>query len=272
MSAVFPGVRGSLSGLRARRFGSRRFAAAVVVGWLGLQGWHPGVRADAGVPYRLGRCSSVIRTGCPDCEPERVPLAGGFVVAVHPEARGRLASFELRDLVLTFGDIEAHGRGLLLLDGDRASVLAELDMGDGPRVVVGSGRVPGPAMGSLRIDHLIVDGARFDLHAIPVDVLDDDCDGVGDADDLCPATACDAAVEQSGCALEQTCPCATRADGGSWASHRDYVRCVIAASRRLLAGGRLDTRARAEIVKAAAGSLCGRSALASLDARGVRGW
>jgi hypothetical protein len=252
---------------RVRRTRARRCAVAVVIAGLGLLAG--AALAEGGVLYRLGRCSSVTRPSCVDCEPERVQVSGGFLLLPVPGDTGsRVASFELRNLALAFGDLEVHGRGLLLLDGDRASVLAELDSGEGLRVVFGSGTVPRGTTGALRIDHLIVGGARFDLHATPADPPDDDCDGVVDADDLCPATACDAAVDRSGCGLDQTCPCVTRADGRSWSSHRDYVRCVIAASRRLLADGRLDADTRAEVVEAAAGSLCGRSALASLDGRG----
>jgi hypothetical protein len=229
-----------------------------------------GFAGDDGVHFQLAACSRVVRRQCSECAEIALPARGGFVAALAPDAPadGRAETALVTDLAIDADGFSAHGRGLLLHLGNRVSFLAEIDVGAGPELAIGSGWVAGAFPAILHIDRMAVGGWRLELYIVPVGVVDDDADGVADGDDRCPGTACGAVVDPVGCALDQQCPCAARLDGSSWRTHREYVRCVIAATRRLVGFGRLDSGSRTGLVRIAAASVCGRSALASLELDG----
>jgi hypothetical protein len=226
-----------------------------------------GFAGDDGVQFQLAACSRVVRRQCSECAEIAEPARGGFIAARAPDAPidGRAETALVTDLVIDAEGFSAHGRGLLLHLGNRVSFLAEIDVGAGPELAVGSGWVAGAFPAIVHIDRMAVGGWRLELNIVPTGVVDDDADGVVDGDDRCPRTACGAIVDPAGCALDQQCPCAAGFDGSSWRSHREYVRCVIAASRRLVAFGRLDAGTRTGLVRDAAASVCGRSVFAALD-------
>jgi hypothetical protein len=243
-----------------------------LVGWIslaiGLLIPRPSPASDAGVGYVLGSCSRVVH-GCGGCEePESGAVSGTFTLSREPiRADGTHAeTFVVSEMTLRSESVEVAGAGVLIVDGSRASFLGSLVLDGRERLVGGSGSVVGGYPHAIHIDHLLVDGLRFEIYATPAIYSDDDGDMVADPDDLCGQTPCGVSVNMGGCAIEQMCPCTTRADGELWDSHRDYVRCVIAESRSLLVGGRLDSRARTGLIREAARSICGRSALAGLGA------
>ena len=88
------------------------------------------------------------------------------------------------------------------------------------------------------------------VHYLPPDA---DRDGVLDADDQCPGTAPGALVNADGCSLEQLAPCA-----GPWVNHGQYVAAMAAATAEFVRAGLLTSPQRAEILRAAAQSNCGR--------------
>lgn len=97
------------------------------------------------------------------------------------------------------------------------------------------------------------------LVAAPAAAQDGDGDGVADTSDLCPATAAGEAVDADGCSLDQLCPCAGPASGGTWRNHGEYVACVADAADQLVAAGALDRRERGQRVHQAAESECGHA-------------
>jgi len=96
---------------------------------------------------------------------------------------------------------------------------------------------------------------NFDQH-------DNDADGVGDACDSCPDTPAGDVVLESGCSIEQVCPCAGPQDGGEWTAQRGYVLCVARALRQLRRAGKVSRREVVTVIKRAVHSGCGRTALA----------
>lgn len=244
-----------------------KWTAGLVVMALAALVGRPAVEAaDPGVPYDLGYCSRVVQRACPDCDEEEAFLAGSFSLAPGP-ARGEYGedrTFVVDELVLRSEDIEARGTGVLVVHDRHVSFLGKLDMGNGDALVGGNGSADGPFPAAVHLPHVMVGGVRFEIYATPVSAPDRDCDGVTDADDICPGTACGAPANTRGCAIEQLCPCTASAGGEPWGSHRQYVRCVIGVSRSLLAAGKLDPRERETLVKSAVRSLCGRSAFAAL--------
>jgi hypothetical protein len=222
---------------------------------------------EPGQSFVVGACSRVL-LDCSDCDEGPVEtLMGSFTLAPRPlgEDDGGVATYLVHDLVLTTESLDVRGRGLLVVDGGRLSFLGTLEFDEDDVMVVGGGSVSGPFPHAIHIDHLSVGDLRFDIHAAPAIFPDDDGDGVTDPDDLCPDTACGVLVDVDGCAVDQRCPCGAQADGSPWDSHRQYVRCVIGSTRGLLLAGRLDAATRMQLVKSAARSECGRSALASLS-------
>jgi hypothetical protein len=235
---------------------------------LGLLMPTPGPASDAGVDYVLGSCSRVVHR-CSGCEePESGAVGGTFTLSRGPirDEGSHAETFVVSGLAFRSESAEATGAGMLIVDGGRVSFLGSLVVDGRERLVGGSGSVVGGFPYAVHIDHLLVDGMRFEIYATPAIYSDEDGDMVADPDDLCDQTPCGASVNASGCGVEQLCPCVTRADGELWDSHRDYVRCVIAESRDLLVGGRLDARVRATLIREAARSVCGRSVLARLSA------
>src|SRR5205814_8843506 len=65
-------------------------------------------------------------------------------------------------------------------------------------------------------------------------------------------------VDADGCSI---CPCETTADGDDWGSHRDYVRCVVDATRSRVQIGALRAREMRATVKRARRSTCGNAEL-----------
>jgi hypothetical protein len=213
----------------------------------------------------IGACSRTLVRACPTC-PERVvgPLAGGFVLAPGPLAT-TLPNYEIRDLVIETDLVTARGGGLLVIAGGRGSLLGRLAIGDRTLLIGGSGPATGRFPHTFSFPRLEGEEVSFEIHATPAALPDGDGDGVPDGDDRCRATACGTPVDAAGCAIDQLCPCAMPRDGGAWRSHAEYVRCVIGASRALRAEGTLDGAARLAIIKAAADSTCGSSAVAGLE-------
>jgi hypothetical protein len=254
----------------------QRLSSAIVplvLGLLGvlavlLGGVRPAIAQDPGVPYEVGGCSRVERRACPECDPVEEPLVGILTIAPGPR---RVEDHGPRDymvdgVVLKSEHAEARGSGVLVVDGRQASFLGRLDAGDGAVLVGGSGSATDMFPGIVHGLGLAIDGERFEIYATAPGAADEDSDGVADADDLCPSTACRVPVDGNGCAVEQRCPCLAQSDGQEWRSHRQYVRCVIGATREIVAAGALDTAGRESVVRAAAASPCGRSALAAIDA------
>jgi hypothetical protein len=240
---------------------------------VGLLVARPADATDASVIYELGSCSRVVHA-CGGCaEPDSEPLGGAFTLTRGPlqGEESDVETFLVEDLTLRNESVEASGLGVLIISGDRASFLGSLVVEGRKQFVGGSGSVGGTFPYAVHIDHLLLDGMRFEIYATPGIYSDEDGDLVPDPDDLCHQTTCGASVNATGCAIEQLCPCAARVDGEPWGAHRQYVRCIIAESRELLVAGQLDARSRTALVKEATHSICGRSILAQLDpAPGLR--
>lgn len=83
--------------------------------------------------------------------------------------------------------------------------------------------------------------------------LDDDADGVPDAADLCPSSPAGVVVNASGCSIAETCACSA-----TWNNHGAYVACVADTSRAFSDAGFITQAERAETVKQAAQSSCGK--------------
>src|SRR5262245_17781905 len=87
---------------------------------------------------------------------------------------------------------------------------------------------------------------------------DADGDGVADAVDACPDTPGGDLVDQDGCSV---CPCDATVNGDAWASHGDYVRCVVQEARQRVQGHVATKRAMRAALRTARRSTCGSSAL-----------
>ena len=83
--------------------------------------------------------------------------------------------------------------------------------------------------------------------------LDDDADGVPDAADACPSSPSGVVVNVSGCSIVETCACSA-----AWDNHGAFVACVTDASRAFTDAGLITQAQRAETVKLAAQSSCGK--------------
>lgn len=229
----------------------------------------PAASQDPGVPYEIGGCSRVEGRACPECDQVSKPLVGSLTISPGPRRveDGGPSSYLVDGVVLKGEHIEVQGYGVLVLDGQQASFLGRLDTGVGAGAVLvgGSGSVAGTFPGIVHALGFSIGGEHFEIYAAAPGAADEDSDGVPDPDDLCPATACRLPVDRGGCTVEQRCPCLAQSDGDEWRSHRGYVRCVIGATRQLVETGALDAAGRGVIVRAAAASHCGRSALAAVD-------
>jgi uncharacterized repeat protein (TIGR01451 family) len=89
---------------------------------------------------------------------------------------------------------------------------------------------------------------------------DSDGDGVGDACDACPDTPPGQAVDARGChiSVDQLCPCAGPASGGTWKNHGRYVSCVAHAAEDFLTDGLITEQEKDALVSDAARSRCGK--------------
>ena len=85
---------------------------------------------------------------------------------------------------------------------------------------------------------------------------DSDGDGVADALDDCPDTPAGDLVDVSGCSV---CPCDATVDGDDWGSHRSYLRCVTAETRRRLKAHVASKHDMRNVVKLARRSTCGNA-------------
>jgi len=82
--------------------------------------------------------------------------------------------------------------------------------------------------------------------------IDEDGDGVLDAEDACLSTPIGEAVDEEGCAISQLCPC-----DNDWKNHGKYVSCVAKTSKSFVRLGLISKAERREIVSDAARSFCG---------------
>jgi len=83
-------------------------------------------------------------------------------------------------------------------------------------------------------------------------INDADGDGVEDSLDQCPDTPPGVAVNESGCSIEQLCPC-----DGPWVSRSDYLRCVKRTVREFLRAGWLTKEDARAFLDEAMRSDCG---------------
>ena len=87
---------------------------------------------------------------------------------------------------------------------------------------------------------------------------DDDNDGVSDANDQCPDTGLAIVDPNTGCSIEQLCPCAgPRGTTDEWRSHDKYVSCVTQAARRFARQGLITSAEQNTLIVAADQSDCG---------------
>jgi hypothetical protein len=91
---------------------------------------------------------------------------------------------------------------------------------------------------------------------------DSDGDGVGDACDQCPGTPVHSVVTQTGCSIEQLCPCDGPNPGEQWNSQREYLRCVVRGTRTLRRQGQISRPESLQIIRRAVRSACGRTIVA----------
>lgn len=82
---------------------------------------------------------------------------------------------------------------------------------------------------------------------------DADHDGVPDDRDECPSTPPCSVVDETGCSIEQFCPC-----DGPWHNHAEYVRCVTTAANAFARDGLITRAEKRAIIKQAMHSNCGR--------------
>lgn len=145
----------------------------------------------------------------------------------------------------TVGDRDGDAIPDLRIEVDGPSFVSTLpDEGDAPVAVSGSvGDKQFEASGTIRV----LAGGN-----------DDDDDGVANRDDLCPGTQPGEAVNAQGCSIDQLCPCAGPAGGGSWKSHRQYVKCVKDRAGEFLTNGWIDEVENTAIIRRAKDSDCGR--------------
>ncbi len=61
--------------------------------------------------------------------------------------------------------------------------------------------------------------------------------------------------------MAAACPCDAAADGAAWASHGEYVACVVSAARQLRTDGMLRPRQMHAAIRTARQSTCGNLSL-----------
>lgn len=83
-------------------------------------------------------------------------------------------------------------------------------------------------------------------------VNDEDCDGVADLADSCPATPQGTLINSAGCSISQLCPC-----DGNWKNRGGYTNCVSNAANAFVTEGLLTLAGKDALVSAAAKSNCG---------------
>jgi DNA-binding beta-propeller fold protein YncE len=103
--------------------------------------------------------------------------------------------------------------------------------------------------------------AELDFHAtafiaVVGGIVDDDGDGVTDDVDLCLGTGPGSAIDATGCAIVQLCPCDARNDGQPWANHGDFASCRAAEALRFADAGIIGRAEIGGVVRAAARAQC----------------
>ncbi len=93
---------------------------------------------------------------------------------------------------------------------------------------------------------------------IQIGLPDQDFDGVPDIADLCPNTPLCTVVNDEGCSIEQLVPCDGPATGGTWKNHGEYVSSIAQVTKEFVREGVISQSERAEIVRNAAQSDCGK--------------
>lgn len=251
-------------------------------------------RADAQTVRYVLTADSRLTTHCQGeaCGPEdtkATPLTGSFDVSVLPGNDYSIAA--VTGIAWTAGSRTINGSGFLqrFADGRLAMVL-DARFGAVP-VLMTSGRRPAPSDGKLRLRLTSPRGERtgFSIalvavreepagpdrdgdgltdaidscpHTFSVDQADDDVDGVGNACDACPDTPLGNPVLETGCSVEQTCPCDGPAADEEWPDQRAYVQCVARTLKTLRQSGQLDKDEIRRRLQDAVRSGCGRRVLA----------
>lgn len=257
-------------------------------------GYPAGVEASEFREYVLGPGSSISQA-CRSCAtPPAVPepLSGSFSVTLLP-LPGMYEAAAVTGLSLISPGYQIQGNGYLQrLGADRQAMALQVEI-NGEAVTLRSGRRQFSDPQEVRI--VLSSGSKADkiyilvLVAQPANDLrpDADRDGVDDGSDNCPAIsnttqsdsdgdrmgdACDACsntiqgepILQTGCSIEQVCPCTGPTEGGEWQGQRQYLRCVAAATRRLRKQGQLSRQESMSLLRRAMHSGCGRIVVASL--------
>jgi len=249
-----------------------------------------GAKAES-VRYVLGPGSSItpLCDGCAQPAGPSETITGSFELATLPvPGRRRVSAVTSLDARST--TFRITGAGFLQHDDAGSRMVLEARI-NASAVILASGRQPDlqpPALTAIlstpyeqRIGYLVVlmaqPGAGEELDGdrdtIPdnrdncpaepnFDQHDNDADGVGDACDSCPDTPVGEPVLESGCSIEQLCPCAGPRDGGEWTAQRGYVLCVARALRQLRRAGKVSRREVVTVIRRAVHSGCGRTALA----------
>lgn len=253
-----------------------------------------GVEASEFREYVLGPGSSISQA-CRSCAtPPAVPepLSGSFSVALLP-LPGMYEAAAITELRLSSPGYQIHGNGFLQRVGaDRQAMALQVEV-NGEPVTLRSGRRQLSDPGEIRIvlssasnaDKIFililvaqpVSDPRPDADSDSVDDDSDNCPGtsnaeqsdgdgdrIGDACDACADTAQGEPILQTGCSIEQVCPCTGPVEGGEWQNQRQYLRCVAAATRRLRKQGQVSRQESMNLLRRAMQSGCGRIVVASL--------
>ena len=252
------------------------------------------VAQPAGAEIRhvvLGSKSSITAV-CLHCtkQPKPEPLVGSFDMTVLPvEQQDGVAA--ITNVQLSSSSFAITGNGFWQHLGlARQAMVLDAKINDG-RVLLTSGRrqaanendlsiVLSSGRGSDRTYILVISAQPTapsieDSDGDGIDDLTDNCpgganpdqadadgDGVGDACDACPQSAKLSVVTQSGCSVDQLCPCAAPPNADAWSSPGAYVRCVAKAVRQLRRQGKIMRSDALQTIKNATHSACGRTILA----------
>lgn len=242
--------------------------------------------------YILSPQSSITST-CSDCAtpvPALEQLTGSFDVTVLPLSTvNDIAA--VTSVKLASRHFAVSGNGFLQRFGrDRQAMVLDARVNDAPVWLTSGRRQYADATNiTLTLSSSSRTGATYQLviSAVPVDEqpqdadadgvpdtqdscptvanpeqTDGDGDGVGDGCDRCPDTPIASPVTESGCGVEQLCPCEESMSGEAWQGQKDYLRCVVQAVRELYRDGQISKRERRNILRRAATSSCGRTVVA----------
>ena len=169
-----------------------------------------------------------------------------------------IPGYPLRDVVL--GSITANG---VALDFGSAEI-GDHDGDSEPDIRVTFDRaalaatLPPEGLSSIVVEGLM---AKLDLQATALitvngGIVDGDGDGITDDIDSCLDTPAASAIDATGCAIAQLCPCSAQSDGAPWATHGDFVSCTAGEARRFSKAGIIGRAEIGGIVSAAARAQC----------------